>query len=90
MVAADREQNKITKGIFLELMAKDEKDKYHIAKVSLLPKDCHLTKFSFSRGRSYYKQTPQGNLTNRDAYTRRYDEIIIDIPIKAKFIEDTV
>ena len=45
MVAADREQNKITKGIFLELMAKDEKDKYHIAKVSLLPKDCHLTKF---------------------------------------------
>ena len=33
---------------------------------------------------------PQGNLASEDAYTRRYDKIIIYIPRKTKCVDDTV
>ena len=41
-------------------------------------------------GKVYYKVAPQGYLASGDAYTRRYDEIIIDIPRKTKCVDGTV
>ena len=58
--------------------------------VPLQPEDHHLTTFLTPWGRYYYKVAPQGYLASGDAYTRRYDEIIIDIPRKTKCVDDTV
>ena len=38
----------------------------------------------------YYKVAPQGYLAIGDAYTRRYDKIIIDIFRKTKGVDDSV
>ena len=37
-----------------------------------------------------YLRMPQGYLASGDAYTRRYDEIIEDIPCKVKIVDDTL
>ena len=58
--------------------------------VPLRLEDHHLTTFLTPWGRYYYKVAPQGYLANGDAYTRRYDEIIVDIPRKIKCVDDTV
>ena len=33
---------------------------------------------------------PKTYLASRDAYMRKYDEMIIDIPRRTKFVDDTV
>ena len=38
----------------------------------------------------YYKVAPQGYLASGDAYTHRYDDIIIDLHRKTKCVDDTV
>ena len=38
----------------------------------------------------YYKVAPQGYLASGDAYTHRYDEIIIDIPRRTKCVHHTI
>ena len=53
------------------------------------PEDNHLTKFLTPLGRYYYKVAPQGYLASGDAYTRGYDEIVVDIPRKTKYVDDT-
>ena len=58
--------------------------------VPLRLEDHHLTTFLTPWGRYYYKVAPQGYLASGDAYTRRYDEIIVDIPRKTKCVDDTV
>ena len=35
-----------------------------------------------------YLRMPQGNLVSGDAYTRRYDEVIKDMPCKVKIADD--
>ena len=37
-----------------------------------------------------YLRMPQGYLASGDAYTRRYDEVIKDVPCKAKIVDDTL
>ena len=49
MVAANREQIKITGAIFMELMAKDVKGKIHMAKEMVYPAHV-LTGFFFHNG----------------------------------------
>ena len=37
-----------------------------------------------------YLRMPQGYLASSDAYTRRYDEVIKDVPRKVKIVDDTL
>ena len=50
----------------------------------------NLTTFITEWGRYRYLRLPQGYLAATDAYTRRYDEIIKDIPRKVKIVDDTL
>ena len=58
--------------------------------VPLRQEDQHLTTFLTPWGRYFYKVAPQGYLASGDAYIRRYDEIIIDMPRKTKCVDDMV
>ena len=49
-----------------------------------------LTMFITEWGRYMYLRLPQGYLSAEDAYTRRYDEVIKDIPRKVKIADDTL
>ena len=49
-----------------------------------------LTTFITEWGRYRYRRLPQGYLAAGDAYTRRYDEIIKDVPNKLKCVDDTL
>ena len=49
-----------------------------------------LTTFITEWGRFIYLHLPQGFLAAGDAYTRRYDEVIKDIPRKVKIVDDTL
>uniref|UniRef100_A0A8C4Q621 Polyprotein n=1 Tax=Eptatretus burgeri TaxID=7764 RepID=A0A8C4Q621_EPTBU len=49
--------------------------------------DRHLTTFITHWGRYRYKTAPQGYIASGDGYTRRYDEIVSDIPNKTKCID---
>ena len=49
-----------------------------------------LTTFITEWGRYRYRRLPQGYSASQDAYTRRYDEIIKDVPGKVKCIDDTL
>ena len=51
--------------------------------------DRHLTTFITPWGRYRYKVAPQGYLASGDGYTRRFDEIIQDVPRKTKCVDDT-
>ena len=49
-----------------------------------------LTVFITEFGRYMYLRLPQGFVAAGDAYTRRFDEIIKDLPQKVKVIDDTL
>ena len=61
---------------------------YH--SVPICKEDRHLTTFITPWGRYRYCSAPQGYIASGDGYSRRYDEIVADIPNKTKCIDDTV
>ncbi|CAG2222072.1 unnamed protein product [Mytilus edulis] len=61
---------------------------YH--SVPIPEEDRHLTTFITPWGRYRYKTAPQGYIASGDAYTRRYDEIVADIPNKTKCVDDVL
>lgn len=66
----------------------DAVEGYHA--VSLDEESQHLTTFITPWGRYMYLRMPQGYLASGDAYTRRYDDIIKDVPCKVKIVDDTL
>ncbi len=56
----------------------------------LRTEDQHKTTFITPWGRYRYRMAPQGSSASCDGYTRRFDEIIADIPRKTKCVDDTV
>ena len=52
--------------------------------------DRHMTTFITPRGRFRYRVAPQGYIASGDGYTRRFDEIITDVPRKTKCVDDTL
>ena len=61
---------------------------YH--SVPLDERDRHYTTFITPWGRYRYCVAPQGYVSSGDAYTRRFDEIVMDVPRKTKCIDDTL
>jgi hypothetical protein len=61
---------------------------YH--SVPLHPDACHLTTFITPWGRYRYKTAPQGYVASGDGFSRRFDEIVADVPNKTKCIDDTL
>ena len=61
---------------------------YH--SIPLHKDDRHLTTFITSWGRYRYCVAPQGYIASGDAYTRRFDEIVADVPQKTKCVDDTL
>ena len=51
-------------------------------------KSSKLTTFITEFGRYRYLRSPQGLCSSGDAYTRRFDEIIANIPRKFKIVDD--
>jgi transposase InsO family protein len=66
----------------------DATDGYHA--IELDNESQKLTTFISIWGRYRYLRLPQGYSAAQDAYTRRYDEIIKDVPDKVKCIDDTL
>ena len=66
----------------------DAVDGYH--SVPLDKESQPLTTFITEWGRFMYLRMPQGYLASGDAYTRRYDEVIKDVPRKVKILDDTL
>ena len=66
----------------------DAVDGYH--SILLDEESQPLTTFITEWGRFLYLRMPQGYLASGDAYTRRYDEVIKDIPRKVKIIDDAL
>ena len=52
--------------------------------------DKHYTTFITPKGRFRYCVAPQGYVSSGDAFTRRYDEIVMDFPNKVKCVDDTL
>ena len=65
----------------------DAVDGYHA--IPLYQDSQSLTAFITEWGRFMYKRIPQGFIAARNIYTRRYDEIIKDIPRKVKCVDHT-
>lgn len=61
---------------------------YH--SVRLREEDKHLTTFITPWGRYRYRTAPQGYVASGDGYSRRFDEIVSDVPNKTKCIDDTL
>ena len=61
---------------------------YH--SIPICEEDRNLTTFITPWGRYRYRTAPQGYIAAGDAYTRRYDEIISDLPNKNKCVDDTI
>ena len=61
---------------------------YH--SITLHEADRHLTTFITPKGRFRYRVAPQGYIASGDGYTRRFDEIIMDVPRKTKCVDDTL
>ena len=61
---------------------------YH--SVALHPDDRHLITFITSWGRYRYRDAPQCYVASGDGYSRRFDEIVSDVPDKTKCIDDTL
>ncbi|XP_021365018.1 uncharacterized protein LOC110457888 [Mizuhopecten yessoensis] len=61
---------------------------YH--SVPICKEDRHLTTFITPWGRYRYKTAPQGYIASGDGYTRRYDELVSDIPNKTKCVDDVL
>ena len=66
----------------------DAVDGYH--SIPLDKESQPLTTFITEWGRYMYLRMPQGYVASGDAYTRRYDEVIRDIPRKVKIVDDTL
>ena len=66
----------------------DATDGYHA--ILLDDESKPLTTFITEWGRYRYRRLPQGYSASQDAYTRRYDDIIKDVPNKVKCIDDTL
>ena len=61
---------------------------YH--SIPLHQDDRHFTTFITPKGRFRYKVAPQGYVSSGDGYTRRFDEIVTDVPQKTKCVDDTL
>ena len=61
---------------------------YH--SISLHEGDRHYTTFITPWGRYRYCVAPQGYIASGDGYTRRFDEIVSQVPNKTKCIDDTL
>eukprot|EP00111_Clytia_hemisphaerica_P018819 TCONS_00055643-protein len=61
---------------------------YH--SIPLEPEHRHLTTFITPWGRYRYKVAPQGYIASGDGYTRRLDEIVLNVPDKTKCIDDSL
>ena len=61
---------------------------YH--SVPIREQDRHLTTFITPWGRYRYRTAPQGYIASGDGYTRRFDEIVSDIPKKTKCVDDAL
>ena len=61
---------------------------YH--SIPLREEDRHYTTFITPWGRYRYCVAPQGYVSSGDAYSRRFDEIITDIPNKTKIVDDAL
>lgn len=61
---------------------------YH--SVPLHTDDRHYTTFITPWGRYRYRTAPQGYIASGDGYSRRYDEIVADLPRKTKCVDDTL
>ncbi len=66
----------------------DARNGYH--SIPLHPDDRHLTTFITPWGRYRYCVAPQGYIASGDAYTRRFDEIVVDFPDKIKVVDDAL
>ena len=61
---------------------------YH--SVPIIEEDRHLTTFITPWCRYRYRTAPQGYIASGDGYTRRFDEIVSDIPKKTKCVDDAL
>ena len=61
---------------------------YH--QVPLDKESVKLKTFITEYGRHQYLRVPQGHTSSGDAYTRRYDDIIADVPRKHKITDDVL
>ena len=61
---------------------------YH--SIPIREEDRYLTQFITPWGRYQYCSAPQGYIAAGDVYTRRFDDIISDIPNKTKCVDDTL
>ena len=61
---------------------------YH--SVSIREEDRHLTTFYTPWGRYRYKTAPQGYNTSGDAYTHRYDMVVMGVQNMRRVIDDTL
>ena len=68
--------------------ALDAYNGYH--QVPLDDESINLTTFITEYGRYQYLRSPQGHISSGDAYTRRYDDIIADVPRKKKVVDDVL
>lgn len=68
--------------------ALDAYNGYH--QVPLVDESINLTTFITEYGRYQYLRSPQGHISSGDAYTRRYDDIIADVPRKKKVVDDVL
>ena len=66
----------------------DAWNRYHY--VPLAEEDRHLTTFITEWGRYRYRVAPQGFVASGDAYNARYDQIIEDIQIKTKCVDNAM
>jgi hypothetical protein len=66
----------------------DAHNGYH--QVPLDEDSIQYTTFLTILGRYQYLRTPQGHMSSGDAYTRRYDDIIADVPRKHKIVDDVL
>ena len=60
---------------------------YHL--LPLHPDDRHLTTFITPWGRYRYRVGPQGYAATGDGYTRRFNEIVMDIQRKVQCVDDS-
>ncbi|XP_046554623.1 uncharacterized protein K02A2.6-like [Haliotis rubra] len=61
---------------------------YH--SVPIRDEDKHRTTFITPWGRYRYRTAPQGYIASGDGYTRRFDEIVSDVPNKTKCVDDAL
>ena len=61
---------------------------YH--SIPLHEDDYRFTTFITPWGRYQYRVAPQGYIASGDGYSRRFDEIVADVPNKTKCIDDTL